>query len=231
MAHRLSWLLLIGAACSSGSTVDVQLTANGPVRLSQLTLTLDTTGVVHHKELDLDGGANLPATLRVLADGDSLQAAAEGFDDDGGYRANTAQLTLENGKTQTLTLDLSKQAWCPAGPLAPGEIALYGEDGHDASVFGYADARFVVRHDPALACTGSVSAEYVATTQWDGMGLVFPAPTQYRHVSIRVWVSTPSHWVITFVHNQNEGYVFPDPATCNTNEAACAFLMGPTGQR
>jgi hypothetical protein len=226
-------LLLLACACQGGSTVDVQLTATPTTTLSTVTLELDTTGVVHHDALVLDGGTALPASLRVLADGDRLTATARGFDGDGGFRTNTASLTLLSGKTQTLQLDLSHQLWCPAGPLLPNEIVLYGkEDGSDVNVFGYTAPPFSEPNDPALACTGNICVQYVADHQYDGLGLQFPTRTKYKHVSFRFWASASSQWSFFFaVGNPTTAYVFPDPSFCTNNQQACASTIGPVWQR
>jgi hypothetical protein len=233
MTRRLS-LMLLACACQSGSTVDVQLVATPTTTLSTVTLDLDTTGVVHHDELVLDGGAALPASLRVLADGDKLTATAKGFDVDGGFRTNTASLALVSGKTQTLQLDLSNQLWCPAGPLLPNEIVLYGkEDGSDVNVFGYNAPPFSEPNDPSLACSGNICAQYVAMHEYDGLGLQFPTRTRYKHVSFRFWASESSQWSFFFAlgGNPTTAFVFPDPSFCTNNQQACASTIGPVWQR
>ncbi|HUK63704.1 MAG TPA: hypothetical protein VLV15_10225, partial [Dongiaceae bacterium] len=87
--------------------------------------------------------------------------------------------------------------------------------------------------DPALACTGNICAQYVASRQYDGLGLTFPAPGKYKHVSFRFWASSSSQWSFFFTTAGNPGtaYVFPNPSVCTNDQAACAVTIGPVWQR
>jgi hypothetical protein len=226
-------VVLLIAGCARGAAVDVELFADPPASLSLLTVKASSRGTaLETLTFPADGGTvELPTSLRLLVDATSLDVEATGFDLQERTRHQTGGIaTLATGATEHLRLDLSQTGYCPAPPPASGEVVAYDDEARGGYIpFGYAMAQFGDTQDPRDACSGSVAIEYSVRRQYDGFGVIWPAPLKARRVSLRAWLSEPSQFHFA-VEANNTTYWLPDPPACANNFALCSMSIEPRWQ-